>query len=128
MRKLLKSIMPGSGGRGEDAAARHLKSRGYRILERNWRHGRLEIDLICRDADCIVFVEVKTRGRTSRGSAAEALGPDKARRLVRAASHYLSQTDRWEMSCRFDLAAVSECRDGLEVTLFSNVIDAAEFG
>ncbi|WP_211208183.1 YraN family protein [Desulfovibrio oxyclinae] len=127
MRAILKSIMPGAGGMGEDAAARHLESEGVRVLERNWRHGRLELDLVCRDGDTLVFVEVKTRGRGSRGCASQALSREKCSRLVRAASHYLSASDQWEVPCRFDLAAVSEGADGLEITLYRDVIDAADY-
>lgn len=127
MRGLLKSIMPGRGGLGEDAAARNLESRGYRILERNWRHGRLEIDLVCRDGDSLVFVEVKTRGRGSRGTAMDALNRAKCERLVRAASHYLSKHDLWDSPCRFDLAAVSEEDRGLDVRVYTDVIDAQDY-
>lgn len=119
--------MPGAGGLGEDAAARHLESEGFRVLERNWRHGRLELDLVCRDRDTLVFVEVKTRGRGSRGCASQALSREKCSRLVRAASQYLSAHDLWDMPCRFDLAAVSEGPEGLEVALYRDVIDAADY-
>lgn len=120
--------MPGSGGRGEDAAARHLEAQGYRILARNWRHGRLEIDLVCQYKEYIVFVEVKTRGQNSQEAPTEALDHRKCRCLVQAASHYLSRNDLWESPCRFDLAAVSETPKALEVTLYEDIINAADFG
>ena len=49
------------GQKGEDLAAEHLKKAGYKILFRNWKWGKHEIDIIAENKDCVVFVEVKTR-------------------------------------------------------------------
>lgn len=72
------------GRAGEEAAATLLHARGMRILARNWRSGPLELDLVCREGDTLVFVEVKTRGPGSLGSALEAVGPRKRQSLIRA--------------------------------------------
>ncbi len=113
---------------GEEAAARYLESKGYRILECNWRHGRLEVDLICRHGEDLVFVEVKTRKDGSLSSPEDALGRQKIKRLVRAASLYLSEHDCWEFPCRFDLVAVVDTGAGLDLTHYRDAFDASGLG
>ena len=81
------------GDLGEDAAARYLKGRGYRMLERNWRYRQWELDLICRDGDTVVFVEVKTRAAKTMGIPADGLNRKKQARLVKAASQYLTRNN-----------------------------------
>lgn len=95
-----------AGREGEDAAARAVLARGWKILDRNWRAGHLELDIICQDGEEIVFLEVKTRAEHGLASPAEALTPEKRRRLIRAAQAWLSAHDAWERPCRFDLASV----------------------
>ncbi len=94
------------GRQGEDAAARLLEGKGLRILERNLRLGRLELDLVCEDGDTLVFVEVKTRAEGSLATPADGLTAQKRSRLVRAAQAYLAQRDLWQRPCRLDLVAV----------------------
>ena len=94
------------GDRGERAAARHLRRRGLRILGRNYRTALGEIDLIARDGDTLAFVEVKTR---RRGEPAEAVTPEKQRRITLASLHFLKRyglLDR-DVRCRFDIVAVT---------------------
>lgn len=95
------------GRAGEDAAAEFLRRQGGKILARNWRHGRLELDLVCRQGRTIVFVEVKTRGPGSLSDPIEALGRVQAARLARAAAAWLSEHGAWDAPCRFDLVTVS---------------------
>ena len=94
------------GRQGENAAAQLLESKGLRILERNLRLGRLELDLVCQDGDTLVFVEVKTRAEGSLATPAEGLTAQKRSRLLRAAQAYLSKHDLWHRPCRLDLVAV----------------------
>lgn len=93
------------GERGERAAAARLRKAGMRIIVRNYRGGGGEIDLVARDGDTLVFVEVKTR-RT--GVPAEAVDLDKQRRITRAAVHFLKTHRLFEpgVPTRFDVAAV----------------------
>ncbi|WP_147819954.1 YraN family protein [Salidesulfovibrio onnuriiensis] len=116
------------GQLGEDAAARHLESKGYRILQRNWRHGRLEVDLVCRHGEELVFVEVKTRRAGGLTRPEDALGRQKIERLVRAAGLYLSEHDCWELPCRFDLVAVVEDPDGMDIVHYPDAFDAGGLG
>ena len=103
------------GGRGEAAAARLLASKRYRILDRNWCRGRLELDLVCEDGDELVFVEVKTRTAGTLTSPAEGMSQAKRRSLIKAARCWLAAHQAWERACRFDLVCVTE--DGQELRL-----------
>ncbi len=93
---------------GERIAAEYLELNGYTILERNFRSGRCEIDLIVRDGECLAFVEVKTRRSRSFGGAVDAVPPWKVSHIKRAARRYLSGSERRTgiREYRFDLVAI----------------------
>ena len=95
------------GATGEKLAARFLRAEGYKILHRNFR-GRSggEIDIICRDADTLVFVEVKTRSREDFGRPFEAIHADQQRRISRGALAWLRMLDNPEILFRFDVVEV----------------------
>jgi putative endonuclease len=97
-----------SGSLGERIASLYLQLAGCTILERNFRFGRVEIDLVVREGDCIAFVEVKTRRGSSFGGALEAVGPDKLRNVRRAARGYLLTVPAGSRASeyRFDLVAL----------------------
>ncbi|MBO4300965.1 MAG: YraN family protein, partial [Desulfovibrio sp.] len=67
------------------------------------RKGRLELDIVCRDGDTIVFVEVKTRNSSNYGGPASGLTPSKCRTLCRAATAWLASHNAWSHPCRFDV-------------------------
>jgi len=94
------------GGRGEDIAARLLKKRGYRILERNYRCRYGEIDLVARDGRTIAFVEVKTRRNCDFGAPADAVGPKKRLNMARASSNYLVERGLTDHPARFDVVSI----------------------
>ncbi|BDQ37564.1 UPF0102 protein [Pseudodesulfovibrio nedwellii] len=127
---LLSKLLPSkrTGNLGESAAARYLETKGFRVLERNWRYRQWELDLICRDRDTIVFVEVKTRKANSMASPADGLTRKKQARLVKAASHYLTQNDLWDDPCRFDLAAVVDTGSSMDVEHCENAFDLSGMG
>ena len=91
---------------GENVAATHLESRGYRILYRNWRTRRGEIDLVAQIGETIAFVEVKTRRGREFGLPEEALTARKAARLERLAQEYMAQNELEDVDWRIDLGAV----------------------
>ena len=91
------------GERGERAAARHLKRQGMRILLRGFRTERGEIDLIVRDGDTLVFVEVKAR---RQGVPAEAVTSEKQRRLTNVALQFMRKYGVLEVRSRFDVVAI----------------------
>lgn len=91
---------------GERVAATHLEAQGMRILERNWRCARGEIDLVAQHDDVLIFVEVKTRRGRALGLPEEALTPAKAARLVLLGEAYLAEHELVGISWRVDLVAV----------------------
>src|ERR1700746_251190 len=95
------------GARGERLACRFLKRSGYKILFRNFR-GRSggEIDVVCRDRDTLVFVEVKTRRREDFGRPLEAVDRAKQRRISRGALAWLRMLDNPDILFRFDVVEV----------------------
>ncbi len=95
------------GKRGEKLACRFLRQNGYKVLYRNFK-GRTggEIDIVCRDDDTLVFVEVKTRGGEKFGRPFEAIAPDQQRRISRGALAWLRMLDNPEILFRFDVVEV----------------------
>ncbi len=91
------------GQAGESEAERFLRRKGYRILGRNVRTARGELDLVAQQADCLVFVEVKSRRTTAYGGASYAVHNRKQHRLVRLAAQYLAQRRLHDLPCRFDV-------------------------
>ena len=112
----------GLARRGEAAAALRLAQEGYRILETNHRSPLGEIDLIAREGDTLVFVEVKTR-RGRAGSPKEAVTPRKQRRLSLLALAYLKAHGRLDRPARFDVVAVTWGEDGPEIEIVRNAFD-----
>ncbi len=94
------------GQRGEQAAARFLQQQGYRILARSHRNRLGEIDLIAREGDRIVFVEVKTRQSSAHGLPVEAVDRQKQQRLTRAGLAWLKQRGWLNRPARFDVIAI----------------------
>jgi putative endonuclease len=92
--------------RGETLAALLLRAKGYRIEARNWRCPLGEIDIVARQRDTLVFVEVKTRSGGSAGRPEEAVDDRKRRRLVLLARAYLARRHGDAPPCRFDVVAV----------------------
>jgi putative endonuclease len=95
------------GQRGERAAARYLRRQGYKIVGRGERDHFGELDLVAVDGRTIVFVEVKTRTSHEAGHPAEAVGPEKQKRLTRLALAYLKRHDLLENAARFDVLAIT---------------------
>ena len=88
------------GREAETLAARYLEAYGQRVLERNFLVRGGEIDLICRDRQTLVFVEVRQRSRSDFGGAAASIGRSKRQRIVLAAQYYL--LGKADCDCRFD--------------------------
>jgi putative endonuclease len=92
---------------GESTAARFLRRKGYRILHRNWRHGRGELDLVSRDGDVLVFVEVKTRSVYDPvGGYASAVAGRKAATIRRTAAAFLEREGMGFAHHRYDVVEV----------------------
>ncbi|WP_300161057.1 YraN family protein [Solidesulfovibrio sp.] len=104
------------GRAGEAAAEALLAGKGYAVLARNFRTRGGEVDLVCRDGDTVVFVEVKTRRSGSLARPDQAVTASKRGRLVRAAAAFLSERDLWDRPCRFDVVAVVATGKGLSAS------------
>jgi len=93
------------GRKGEELAAEFLRQKSYRILERNWRHSRCEVDIIASNGDGLVIVEVKSRTSDEFGTPEESVDADKRDMLIAAANAYSEQTGA-DVPLRFDIIAV----------------------
>ncbi|GAC1359975.1 MAG: YraN family protein [Vulcanimicrobiaceae bacterium] len=113
MRKSVSTSLKGRGG--EDRAAAFLQEHGYRVMQKNVRLPGGEIDLVCKDGETIVFIEVKLRTTASYGSALAAVDSKKRATLRRLAADYLQFADPCAKA-RFDVVAV----DGDRLILHRN--------
>ena len=96
----------GLGVKGEDLAAGYLRNKGFAILERNFSCRLGEIDIIARQGNCLVFVEVRTRSGKECGLAQESITQTKINRLRKLACFYLAGRGQAESEARFDVIAV----------------------
>lgn len=96
-----------AGDAAEDAAAKHLAAAGCRIVARNARYRDGEVDLVARERDVLVFVEVRMRVSLRFGGAAVSVNSLKQKRIARAAQHWLlgEYGERWP-ACRFDVVTI----------------------
>ncbi|WP_241687897.1 YraN family protein [Janthinobacterium sp. 17J80-10] len=108
-----------SGQAGEDAALAHLSRQGLTLVTRNFRCKAGEIDLIMREQDCLVFIEVRQRASRDFGGAAASVTPAKQRRLLRATQYFLLRYKTLP-PCRIDVVAI----DGGNLTWLKNAIEA----
>lgn len=93
------------GKAGEDAAVRFLEDKGYQVLHRNWKRGSYEVDIIARNEEEIIFVEIKTRSDSLYHSPEEAVSNKKINRIVSAADVYV-KLFRVDLSVRFDIIGI----------------------
>jgi putative endonuclease len=116
------------GTAGEQLARRHLEQRGYRFVAANWRRPYGELDLIMRDGDVLVFVEVKTRSSERLVTAEESLTPAQARRLLRGAQYFLAEREELaNLFWRIDLIAITLTPTGT-VSRLTHIVDAVRSG
>ena len=100
-----------TGAKGEKLAARFLKRKGYKIVQRNYRCKLGEIDIIAKQDKTLVFVEVKTRQTAEFGPPQYAVTAAKRRQISRVALSYIKYENLMEQSCRFDVIAVTFPRE-----------------
>ena len=111
----LPSILAGPhrGRPGEDHACRHLTASGFTILQRNYRCRSGEVDVVARDGETTVFVEVKERTGASHGAGYESVTFGKRRRLIRAARLYAATHGLEDQPLRFDVISIDWTADGV---------------
>lgn len=112
-----------SGSAGEKYACKMLTKKGYKILSRNFQTRFGEIDIVCRDNDYIVFVEVKTRSQQYVGSGREAVNYSKQSKIIKAAVQYLQQNPL-ELQPRFDVVEVTTINGACSAEHIVNAFDA----
>ena len=93
------------GKQGEDIAVQYLTDKGYEIVERNWHNTHKEIDIIAKEGEELVIVEVKTRQSDENGEPDMAVTRQKQSRLISAANAYIFQ-NRLDLSTRFDIISI----------------------
>jgi putative endonuclease len=94
-----------TGSKGEKLAGEFLENKGYKILEKNWRSGRYEIDIIAEEKNVLVFVEVKTRTNDYYGYPEESVNKTKQEHILQAAEDYLIRNDI-NKEIRFDIVSI----------------------
>lgn len=112
----LRRMLPGTiGASYEKSAERYLQRHGLKILQRNYRCRRGEIDLVMTHDDCVVFVEVRYRASREFGDPLETITPRKQRRIIAAATHFLAGNPGLrDRTCRFDAVGVTGSGDSVE--------------
>ena len=113
------------GDWGEELASRFLQDKGYQILETKYRCTWGEVDIVARDGNELVFVEVRTRRDTKYGTPEESLTPAKAQRLVATAEDYLQRHAEANLGWRIDLVAI-RLGEGRRVKEISHYCHAVE--
>ena len=109
----------------EKITAEEYIKKGYVILERNWRMGKTEIDLIAQSNDTVIFIEVKARSGKDM-EPIEAVTPDKKKRMTRAADSYIRNKEG-EFSYRFDLVGVTGDMHNYSIEILEDAFLAADF-
>ncbi len=107
----------------ENLAIVFLKLTGYRIVTRNYRNAIGEIDIIAREGQTLVFVEVKARRNPRFGNAKTAITPKKMTRLTRTALWYLKETGQSDISARFDVVTVDGTGPNRKMDIIRNAFD-----
>lgn len=108
------------GKRSEIIACDYLKKKGYKILEVNYKNKVGEIDIIAKDNDYLVFVEVKSRISQKFGHPFEAIDERKQQKIHAVASLYMVKYDKYGCNCRFDAISIL----GLENPEITHIVDA----
>ena len=112
------------GNVGEDLACEELERRGYAIIARRYRRRGGELDIIARDGQTMVFVEVKAREGRAFGEACEAVTANKRRTITRLALDYLMRHRLTECACRFDVVSIHFDAGVPAIEVFQNAFDA----
>ena len=112
----------GTGQTGEDLAVCYLENQGYTIVERNYRKRIGEIDIIARDGEYLVFIEVKTRSNRRFGSPFDAVDFRKQQQISRVALAFMTQHRCGEVPVRFDVIGV-HLEESPRVELIKNAFE-----
>jgi len=89
---------------GEELAVQYLQDKGFEIIARNWRHKKLELDIVAREGNTTVFIEVKTRKSTKYGYPENGLTKNKLKSIIAAGTEYLHHHPNWDV--RYDCISI----------------------
>lgn len=113
------------GNLGERLALQKIKGLGYKFIEKNYRCALGEIDIIARDGDCLVFIEIKTRKGSTTGLAKEAVNQRKMRQISKTALAYMKANNCCDTRARFDVVAVNIKGDREEIEVIKDAFELA---
>lgn len=108
------------GAIGEETAAAFLRNNGYTIIEMNYYYQHGEIDIIAKENDVLVFVEVKSRSSSRYGAPEESVTPKKQEILRRTAEGYMIERNLTDIVCRFDVVSISSDNGAEHCTVFKD--------
>ena len=108
------------GNWGEGQATAYLEKKGYKILQKNFRYGHGEIDIIAEEHGDLVFVEVKTQRSNTMGDASTWVTTRKQKQIGRIALAYLTLNDIQNRDCRFDVVTVAYKKNKVEINHIAN--------
>jgi putative endonuclease len=111
------------GKKGEEKALRFLKKKGYRIIDQNYVCKMGEMDIIAKEKDTLVFVEVKTRTSTAFGLPQLAVTPFKQRQLSKVALYFLKEKKLEDIKARFDVVAILLPPEKEQIELIRDAFD-----
>lgn len=107
---------------GEQGAVDYLISRNYKVIQRNWRYKRFEVDVIAQDENQLVFIEVKTRSSTKYGEPAAFVDSKKQRLLIQAADEY-AYLHNFNGEIRFDIISIYISKEN-QINKIKHIVDA----
>lgn len=111
------------GFKGEELAVEFLESKGYKIINRNYKTRLGEIDIIAQDADVLCFIEVKTRTSSRFGSAREAVSATKQKQISKAALSFIKDRNILNKKCRFDVVSIDFSCARAKLELIKNAFE-----
>ena len=116
------------GKKSESVAAAQLEKNGYKILEHNYRTKLGEIDIIAKEGDTIVFVEVKARRSDGFGNPKSAITPKKQQKISMTALYYLKATKQSNAKARFDVVTIRSGKENPDIEIIKNAFELAYHG
>jgi len=122
---MMEDFRKALGSKGEDLAVRYLTKKGYKVIERNYRCQWGEIDLVAREGDTLVFVEIKSRSSSGFGLPQDAVGRFKQEKLIQVARAYMAEHRLPEtIPARFDVVAVQLTTSSPDIELIQDAFQA----
>ena len=107
------------GNKGEQLAVNYLINKGYKIVERNWRFQKAEIDIIATKDKILISVEVKTRSTNDFGNPQDFVTPKKIKLMVSAMNEYILNNDL-DIELRFDIVAITKDKSSFDIQHFKD--------